>query len=146
MVAWGAEGTTLPALMGSADVYALPPPFSPGAPQFAPHPSNGDRGDIGANTLSLGRHPEGLLRLSLGQGLHHSSPLVTGVTAGVGRSGPRLSDALRVASRTFTGGPACRGCVCRRVAESVNDRCLGCSVGCFGSRLGKTVERTQSEC
>jgi hypothetical protein len=52
--------------------------------------------------------------------------------------------ALRVTSGTFTGAPACRGSVRRRVAESVNDRCLGCSVGCFGSRLGKTVERTQA--
>ena len=52
--------------------------------------------------------------------------------------------ALRVTSGTFTGAPGCRGSVRRRVAESVNDRCLGCSVGCFGSRLGKTVERTQA--
>ena len=26
-------------------MQALPPPFSPGAPQFAPHVSNGDRRD-----------------------------------------------------------------------------------------------------
>src|SRR5829696_5086726 len=29
--------------------------------------------------------------------------------------------------------------------ESVSDRCLGCSLGCFGSRLGETAERP-SEC
>jgi hypothetical protein len=31
--------------MERRDVQALPPPFTPGAPQFAPHASPGDRGD-----------------------------------------------------------------------------------------------------
>jgi hypothetical protein len=99
--------------MASAELWALPPPFSPGVPQFAPHPSNGDRGD-GADMLSLGKTSEGLLRLSLGRRLHRSCPLTTGVIAGVGRSGAGLSDALRVASRksmlyppAWLGPPKC---------------------------------------
>jgi hypothetical protein len=38
----GNAGDGLQALPG---LEALPPPFSPGSPQFAPHASNGDRGD-----------------------------------------------------------------------------------------------------
>jgi hypothetical protein len=42
--------------------------------------------------------------------------------------------ALRVASRTSTDGLVCRGGVRRRVAQSVCDRSVGCSIGCSGSQ------------
>ena len=47
-----------------------------------------------------------------------------------------MSHALRVTSGKSTGGPACRGGVRRRVAESVSDRCLCGSVGCFATPEG----------
>jgi hypothetical protein len=43
-----------------------------------------------ANMLSLGRHPEGILRALARQGLHRSSPLTTGVIAGVGPVGGQV--------------------------------------------------------
>ena len=72
--------------------------IQPGSPSVCPSPLERQPRRPGANTFSLVRHPEGILGFALGQGLHRSSPLTTGVTAGVGRSGARLSDALRVAS------------------------------------------------
>ena len=41
--------------MECADVQALPPRFSPGAPQFAPHVWNGDRRDPVAEDPTAGR-------------------------------------------------------------------------------------------
>jgi hypothetical protein len=50
------------ALIECRVVQALPPPFSPGAPPFAPHASNSDRGDPEPPSLSLGKPVNPLVR------------------------------------------------------------------------------------
>jgi hypothetical protein len=58
----GNAGDGLRALIECRVVQALPPPFSPGAPQFAPHASNSDRGDPEPPFLSLGKPVNPLVR------------------------------------------------------------------------------------
>jgi hypothetical protein len=49
----GSAGDELRALMKCQDVPALPPPFGSGAPQFAPHASNGGPGDPSCHSEPL---------------------------------------------------------------------------------------------
>ena len=75
----------LPAMMRSLDVSALPLPLSRRGPSVWLLTLRTATEATGADILSLGRHPKGLLRLPLGQGLHRGSPLTAGVITGDGQ-------------------------------------------------------------
>ena len=82
---------------------------------------------------------------------NHSSPAVAAVDQSqtsdrmtlIGRCRDGLSRALRVASRTSTGGIAPPDGVRRRVRRSISGRPLGCSIGCSvaGAALLKNRHR-----
>jgi hypothetical protein len=109
--------------------------IQPRSPSVCPSPFERRPRRPGADMLSLGRHPEGLLRLSLGQGLQRSSPLTTGVIAGVGRFGPRLSDPYE--KREVHGVVASPAGVRPTWVPRLGATDLGCSVGCSDPQLGK---------
>jgi hypothetical protein len=76
--------------MKFSDVQTPPPPFSPGAPQFAPHDSNRDRGNRSCCHSQLGKPVDplsgGVFRLRRG---HLRAPLVAFLKESGPVGGPR---------------------------------------------------------